>query len=260
MTISGSKLEVRDLDAGYGQIGVVHDLSIDVEPGQLTALVGRNGVGKTTAVLAIGGRRYGRSRGRVSLGGEDLSGLSAHEVASAGVAVVPENHRVFPSLTVRENVKLGAFSRRSDRSTALRDTEEIVYELFPDLREMRGRHAGNLSGGQQQMLAIGQALMAQPKVLLLDEPSSGLAAAIVDATYDVLRLLQGEGLGVLIVEQNIQRALAESDHCYVLDQGRLVLSGPSRALDAKQVSSIVLGLEVMPLESSDLTNGPQVTP
>jgi branched-chain amino acid transport system ATP-binding protein len=241
-------LVVEQLCAGYGSMQVVTDVSLRVDPGQTVALVGRNGAGKTTTVNALAGLRYGRASGRIRLGDRDLSGLPAARVVAAGLALVPAGHRVFSTLSVAENLRLGAFcDRRRLGPAELGRRLERVVELFPVLGRYAGRPAGVLSGGEQQMAAIGQALMSQPEVLVLDEPTSGLAPAVIESILAALDALAGAGMGVLFVEQNVERALARSGYCYVLDGGRVVLSGPSAELAAgEQVAAVVSGMGPAP--------------
>jgi branched-chain amino acid transport system ATP-binding protein len=223
-------LEVIDLFAGYGVMSVVNNVSFSVSAGQVTSIVGRNGAGKTTSLLAIAGVRYSKARGSVLLNGTEISGLSPRRVVEAGLALVPEGHPIFPGLTVLENVRLGAFSRRRRDKPLIAETYDRVMTLFPALKEAESKAAGSLSGGQQQMLAIGQALMSRPTVLMLDEPSSGLAPAVTDAIYDAIAELAASGQAVVVVEQNVDRALAASQYTYVLDRGSVILQGISSEL------------------------------
>ncbi len=221
-------LVVEDLAAGYGAITVVEEFSITVDRGELVALLGRNGAGKSTAVSAIAGLRRGSS-GTVRVAGRELLRSRPADIYVGGLALVPEGHRVFGALTVRENLRLGAFPwRRKGRNLAA--ALDRVYALFPILADFAERSAGALSGGQQQMVAIGQALIADPLVLVLDEPSSGLAPAVIDDIYRVLDVLRHDGRAVLVVEQNIDRALRSADRAYVLERGSIALSGPCAEL------------------------------
>jgi branched-chain amino acid transport system ATP-binding protein len=236
-------LSVTGLRAGYGGMEVVHGIAVDVRAGEVAALVGRNGAGKTTALAAIAGLRRGRNAGAVLLGDRDLTGADPAEVFAAGIAFVPEGHRLFANLTVEENLRLGAYPWRRSRRSALRRDLDDVYELFPQLASAARRQAGELSGGQQQMVATGQALMAEPATILLDEPSSGLAPIVVDAIYGAVRQLRVRGMAVLVVEQDLDRALSESDHAYVLDRGNIAVGGPSGQLRSdRRVSAIVRGV------------------
>jgi branched-chain amino acid transport system ATP-binding protein len=217
-------LSVRDLVAGYGDLRVVWDASFDVLPGQVTALLGRNGAGKTTTLRAIAGLNKLHS-GSVTLNGQDLAGVPPHRRIRAGLGMVQENKRVFKRRTVEANLLLGGYSRRV-RRRKLKDSLEEIYELFPALRGRAGTPAGQLSGGQQQMLAIGQALMGKPKLLMLDEPSAGLAPAIVGEVMNSVMTLKASGLGILLVEQAVEAAVGVADQITVLDVGRVVMSGP----------------------------------
>lgn len=237
-------LDVSDLHAGYGSLQAVAGISLQVGAAETVALIGRNGAGKTTSLLAIAGLRYGRFPGNVKLGGADVTRASPRELVDAGLAHVPEGHRIFASLTVEENLLLGAYPRRRAGRKAAAATMERVFDLFPVLRTYASRNAGFLSGGEQQMVAIGQALMAEPKVLMLDEPTSGLAPMVVRSIYDAIGRLRDQGLAVLMVEQSVPRALANSDRCYVMERGRIVISGDSPVLAQNEhVFAIVRGTE-----------------
>jgi branched-chain amino acid transport system ATP-binding protein len=233
-------LDVDGLSAGYGRIRVVSDVSFRVQPGEVVAIVGRNGAGKTTSLLAVAGLRYGPCGGAVTVAGVDVTGSSTVRVVRSGLSLVREGRRIFRDMTVLENVRLGAFTRRKakDLGTDL----DYVYELFPTLRTYSARRAGELSGGQQQMVAIGQALMNRPKFLLLDEPASGLAPAVVEEMYDRLRLLADNGMGVAIVDQSVERILRWSDRFYVFESGRTALSGDSRTAAIESINEIILGV------------------
>jgi branched-chain amino acid transport system ATP-binding protein len=240
-------LDVSELHAGYGSLRAVDGISLQVGAAETVALIGRNGAGKTTSLLAIAGLRYGRFPGRVQLGGTDVSRATPRELVDAGLAHVPEGHRIFTSLSVEENLFLGAYTRRRAGRKAAAATMGRVFDLFPILRTYAARNAGFLSGGEQQMLAIGQALMAEPKVLMLDEPTSGLAPMVVRSIYDAIGQLREQGLAILVVEQSVPRALANSDRCYVMERGRIVISGDSPVLaEDEHVSAIVRGTEEVP--------------
>ena len=237
-------LEVSELYAGYGSLQAVDGISLQVGEAETVALIGRNGAGKTTSLLAIAGLRYGRFPGRVMLGGTDVTRATPRELVDAGLAHVPEGHRIFASLTVEENLLLGGYTRRRAGRKAAAATMERVFDLFPILRTYASRNAGFLSGGEQQMVAIGQALMAEPKVLMLDEPTSGLAPMVVRTIYDAIGRLRDQGLAVLLVEQSVPRALANSNRCYVMERGRIVISGESAVLAQNEhVFAIVRGTE-----------------
>jgi branched-chain amino acid transport system ATP-binding protein len=236
-------LVVERLYAGYADMPVVSDVSFQVRPGQLVCVVGRNGAGKTTMLLAVGGSRYSKPVGLVRLGERTLSNASPTEVFKAGLAIVPAGHRVFGSLSVLENLRLGIFPWRRARKNDLSVQIERAFELFPILGTFAQRPAGQLSGGQQQMVALAQAFVSSPKILLLDEPSSGLAPAVVDDIYRALHTMQTEGIGLLVVEQNVERALSEADDVLVMDEGRIAVAGRARDLaqDAK-VADLVRGV------------------
>ncbi|TQF69260.1 ABC transporter ATP-binding protein [Rhodococcus spelaei] len=222
-------LSVRNVESGYGDLRVVWDVSLDVHPGRVTALLGRNGAGKTSTLRAISGLNK-VSAGTVEFDGEDISKLAPHQRVRRGMAYVQEGKRVFHRQTVEQNLLLGGYTRRLRRS-ALRQEVDRIYELFPILGEKRGLLAGAMSGGQQQMLAIGQALMAQPKLLLLDEPSGGLAPVIVNEVMERVAALKETGLAVLLVEQAVEAAMSVADHVTVLDIGRVVMDADAADID-----------------------------
>jgi branched-chain amino acid transport system ATP-binding protein len=216
-------LSVHDLATGYGDLRVVWDVSLEVHPGQVTALLGRNGAGKTTTLRAIAGLNRVQE-GSVLLEGRDISGLPPHKRIRAGLGFVQENKRVFKRRTVEANLMLGGYTRGIGRKGLMKGLDEI-YELFPVLRGRATTTAGQLSGGQQQMLAIGQALMGKPKLLMLDEPSAGLAPSIVSEVMASVAALKAAGLGILLVEQAVEAAVRVADQFAVLDVGRIVMSG-----------------------------------
>ncbi|HKQ29597.1 MAG TPA: ABC transporter ATP-binding protein [Burkholderiales bacterium] len=220
-------LSVEALDCRYGKVAAVRGLSLEVRKGELVSLIGANGAGKTTTLKAISGvlRAAG---GRVRFEGEDITRASARRILALGIAHCPEGRRVFPYMTVRENLEMGCYLRR-DRAGIERDLERL-FERFPILSERRTQAAGTLSGGEQQMLAISRALMSRPKLVLFDEPSLGLAPNIVERTFDIIAQIRAEGVTVVMVEQNALAALELSDRCYVMEQGRVTLSGTGRAL------------------------------
>jgi branched-chain amino acid transport system ATP-binding protein len=224
-------LEVSGLTTSYGGVVALADASLKVGDGQSVAVIGANGAGKTTLLKTICGLLRA-ARGVVAFEGARLSGRSAHAIARAGVLLVPEGRQILGPLTVEENLRLG--HRAAARRSAVRPEEamEVVFALFPILAERRRQYAGQLSGGQQQMLAIGRALMGRPRLLLLDEPSLGLGPAIVAQVFEVLGKLHRDGLGMLLVEQNARRALEVTEYAYVMERGRVVHEGESRALAA----------------------------
>ena len=232
-------LEVERLQVGYGDATALWDVSLTVGERELVAVVGPNGSGKTTLINAIAGLLPARG-GRLRFLGEDLTRLAPHEVCRQGIAIVPEGRRLFAGMTVEENLEIGCYvpAARGARGARL----ERVYALFPVLRGRRGLLAGALSGGQQQMVAIGRALMAGPRLLLLDEPSLGLAPTIVEAVFEVIEALHREGVAVLLVEQNVGKALAVTTRAYVLEEGRIVSSGaPAALLEQPHIRSAYLG-------------------
>jgi len=236
--MSGRSLVVEGLDVRYGAVHAVRGLSLQVEPGEIVGLIGANGAGKSSTLHAIMGVAP-VTGGDVRLGDESLRGRAPEDVARSGVALVPEGRRVFGELTVEENLRLGFAARRSrgDAATVLRR----VYSLFPIVEEFRKRHAGVLSGGQQQQLAIARALVAEPDVLLLDEPSLGLAPTVVDIVFDALATIRDQGFAVLLVEQRAQRTVALANRSHVLANGQLrVTLGPEQAGDIETLVAAYL--------------------
>jgi branched-chain amino acid transport system ATP-binding protein len=224
-----SLLAVSQLSVAYGGIQAVRELSLDVAPGEMVCLIGANGAGKTTTLKAISGLLAPRS-GSVRFDGQDITRLPAHEVARRGLALVPEGRGVFPRMTVAENLMMGAYSR-NDRAEIARDLDR-VHTLLPRLTERRTQLAGLLSGGEQQMLALGRAMMARPRLLLLDEPSMGLAPLMVQAVFDIIRQIAADGVAVLLIEQNAHLALKTCARGYVLENGAITLRGEAAELAA----------------------------
>ncbi|MEO6031169.1 MAG: ABC transporter ATP-binding protein [Burkholderiaceae bacterium] len=220
-------LEVRDLQVGYGHIEAVQGISFDVQGGEIRTLVGANGAGKSTTLLALSGLVRPRS-GTIRFDGEDITRAPTHQIVERGLVQVAEGRAILTTLTVRENLELGAYRRR-DRAAVASDLERVLT-LFPRLEERIGGLAGNLSGGEQQMLAIGRALLARPRLLLLDEPSMGLAPIIVQDIFRTLREINADGLTIFLVEHNVRQALKVARHGYVLESGRIVLEGSGQQL------------------------------
>ena len=233
-------LEVRELEVFHGEARALEGVALDVADGEIVCIVGPNGAGKSTLVNTIAGLHRARS-GRIVMAGTDVTRVAAHRVCRHGLAIVPEGRRIFPEMTVAENLALGAYRPEARRVRAER--LGWVHELFPRLLERATQRAGSLSGGEQQMLAIGRALMAAPRLLLMDEPSLGLAPVIVDEVFEVIRTINAAGVSVLLVEQNVQRALEVAGRGYLLSEGRIVLEGSSATLLADdQVRRSVLGV------------------
>lgn len=234
-------LELRQVCAAYGKIQVLHDISLRVEPGEIITLIGANGAGKSTTLMAISGIVPPR-RGSILFKGRPIHGLAPEQVVRLGLLQVPEGRHIFPGLTVRENLDLGAFLRRDPRG--IRDDLDYVYALFPILGERRHQPGGNLSGGEQQMLAISRALMARPQLLLLDEPSMGLAPLVTRQIFEIIRRINREHhTTILLVEQKASLALQAAHRGYVLENGRIVIEDRSAALLANQeVQRAYLGI------------------
>ena len=220
-------LSLAAISAGYGSFQVLFDVSLEVPRGEAVGVIGPNGSGKTTLMRVISGlvQRY---TGAMNLDGRSIGGLPAHRMVEQGIAHVPENRRLFPRLTVEDNLRIGAYLPRARRQCA--EQLDRVYKLFPRLKDRRAQLAGTLSGGEQQMCAIGRALMSDPKLLLMDEPSAGLAPLVVAQVFDLVRRIRAEGLTVLIVEQNVQQVLDVVDRAYLLEVGRIKLAGTSAEL------------------------------
>jgi branched-chain amino acid transport system ATP-binding protein len=232
-------LSVENIHTYYGSIEALKGITIEVNEGEIVTLIGSNGAGKSTTLRSISGIVPPRT-GKVVFQGREIQGLAGHEVAEIGIAQSPEGRRIFARMTVRENLEMGAFTRRDTKS--IREDIDRVFELFPRLQERQKQKGGTMSGGEQQMLAIGRALMAQPKLLLLDEPSLGLAPVIVDRIYEVVRELNSQGVTILLVEQNANYALDVSARGYVLETGTIALTDTSSNLrDDKRVQDAYLG-------------------
>jgi len=233
-------LEIGNLSAGYGSFQALFGVSLSVKAGEAIAVIGPNGAGKTTLLRAIS-RLIDASAGDLVMEGRRYNDIPAHEVVSLGIAQVPEGRRLFPRLTVEDNLMMGAFTPAARKH--YRDRLEFVYSLFPKMKERRLQMAGTMSGGEQQMCAIGRALMSRPKLLLLDEPSAGLAPVIVQSIFELMKRIRAEGYTVLIVEQNIQQVLQVVDRGYLLETGRIRMSGPSAELLASdEIRKAYLGV------------------
>jgi branched-chain amino acid transport system ATP-binding protein len=224
-------LEVGDIHTYYGSIHALKGVSLKVHEGEVVTLLGANGAGKTTTLRSINGLNRPR-QGSIRFDGRDITTVPAHEIVRRGIAQSPEGRRLFPRMSVTENLEMGAFQRR-DRSD-IRDDMERVFELFPRLQERRNQKAGTMSGGEQQMCAIGRALMARPKLLLLDEPSLGLAPIFVERIFDIIRQINEQGTSILLVEQNALMALDAADRGYVLETGRIVLADDAASLKTNE--------------------------
>jgi branched-chain amino acid transport system ATP-binding protein len=223
-----SLLTVEGLRVGYGKVEVLHGIDLAVGPGEIVALLGSNGAGKTTTLRALSGLEPIRG-GHVTLAGESLVGVAAHRITARGLAHVPERRRLFSPLSVEENLRLGGYLIR-DQPAEISRRMEAMYALFPRVAERRSQLAGTLSGGEQQMVAIARALMLQPRLLVLDEPSMGLAPLIVRLIFNIIRRLRDEGMAVLLVEQNARQTLRIADRAYVLESGAILVHGPAAEL------------------------------
>ncbi|GAB2987253.1 ABC transporter ATP-binding protein [Actinosynnema sp. NPDC050801] len=230
-------LEIKDIHVHYGKIAAIKGISLQVEDGEIVSLIGANGAGKTTTLKTISGLRPLTS-GQVLFNGEDISKMPGHKRVMAGIGQSPEGRGVFPGMTVQENLLMGAYTRKDALDADLAE----VYELFPRLAERKNQFGGTMSGGEQQMIAIGRALMTKPKVLLLDEPSMGLAPMLIAQIFEIIKEINKRGTTVLLVEQNAQQALKLSHRAYVLETGRVVKSAPGpELLDDPQVRAAYLG-------------------
>ena len=239
MSAATPLLEVEDLHVAYGQVEAVRGVSLRVAEGEIVTLIGPNGAGKTSILSALSGLVRPRA-GRVRLGGRDLTGLPAHRTVEAGLVLVPEGRAILGRMTIEENLRLAGERRQAPGSLAA--AMEREYQRFPVLGERRRQLAGSLSGGQQQMLAFARALLARPRVMLLDEPSMGLSPMLVKQIFEAVKEIHREGTTILLVEQNARLALSVSSHAYVLEQGKLALEGPARELAADpRVQAAYLG-------------------
>jgi len=231
---------VRHVDAHYGRVQALRDVTIDLDAGEVVALIGANGAGKTTTLRTISGLMH-PSKGAIAFGGQDITRMQAAKIVTLGLCQSPEGRRLFPRLTVRDNLFMGAYTRR-DRAGIASDLER-VYTLFPRVKERQRQIAGTLSGGEQQMLAMGRALMARPKALMLDEPSLGLSPLLVETIFSIIREINSQGTPVLLVEQNANKALEVAHRGYVLETGVIVQSGTGKELLAsEEVQKAYLGM------------------
>jgi branched-chain amino acid transport system ATP-binding protein len=231
-------LKVENLNVYYGNIHAIHDVSFEVKEGEIVSLIGANGAGKTTTMHTVSGLLRSKT-GSVTFMDKNISHTDAHKIVNMGIAQVPEGRHVFLQMTVEENLEMGAYTQGGDK---LDDDLAMVYELFPRLKERQRQIAGTLSGGEQQMLAMGRALMSHPKLLMLDEPSMGLAPILVEQVFDIIRSLHKAGTTILLVEQNAQMALSVADRAYVLETGKITLTGTGAELArSEEVRKAYLG-------------------
>lgn len=232
-------LEIKDLEVYYGMIQAIKGISFEVNEGEVIALIGANGAGKTTTLHTISGLITPK-KGTVVFEGKDITKTPAHKIVSAGMAHVPEGRRVFASLSVLQNLKLGAYTRSS--KDEIEETLQMVYKRFPRLEERKNQLAGTLSGGEQQMLAMGRALMSHPKIILMDEPSMGLSPIFVNEIFDIIQKVSASGTTVLLVEQNAKKALSIANRAYVLETGKIILQGDAdKLLNDESVKKAYLG-------------------
>ncbi|KSV60261.1 ABC transporter ATP-binding protein [Acetivibrio ethanolgignens] len=220
-------LEIKDLEVYYGMIQAIKSISFEVKEGEVIALIGANGAGKTTTLQTITGMIPSK-KGTITFDGVDITKVPGHKIVPMGMAHVPEGRRVFAQLSVLDNLKLGAFTRKD--KAEINEALQMVYKRFPRLEERKGQMAGTLSGGEQQMLAMGRALMSKPRIILMDEPSMGLSPIFVAEIFDIIKEISASGTTVLLVEQNAKKALSIADRAYVLETGKIVLSGDAQEL------------------------------
>jgi branched-chain amino acid transport system ATP-binding protein len=239
MSTSSAMLELKDVQTFYGSIQALKGISLEVHEGEIVTLIGANGAGKSTTLRSINGLNRPR-RGTIRFLGEEIAGVPAHRIVKMGIAQSPEGRRLFPRMSVFENLQMGAFHRTDNKG--IKEDIDRVYGLFPRLSERKSQHAGTLSGGEQQMCAIGRALMARPKLLMLDEPSMGLAPIFVERIFDIVREINQQGTTILLVEQNALMALDVANRGYVLETGRVALADDAKALrQNEQVRKTYLG-------------------
>jgi branched-chain amino acid transport system ATP-binding protein len=235
-------LEIEDLSVFYGRIQALRGISLQVEEGEIVALIGGNGAGKTTTMRAVSGLRPATS-GRIVFDGRDVTRMRADLRVTEGISQAPEGRGIFPGMTVMENLEMGAYSRKDRRSAAKREDLERVFTLFPRLAERRGQAGGTMSGGEQQMLTIGRALMSKPRLLLLDEPSMGLAPMLIQQIFSIIAEINQQGTTILVVEQNAKQALSRAHRAYIMETGTIVKSGAGRdLLDDPAVKDAYLGV------------------
>ena len=222
-------LKIEDLKVNYGGIEAVKGISLSVEEGQIVTLIGANGAGKSTTLRTISGLVKARS-GKITFAGEDITGLDPTSIVKKGITMAPEGRRIFPDMTVKENLRMGAYLRKDDLSADY----DMVYDLFPRLKEREWQLGGTLSGGEQQMLAVARALMAKPKMMMMDEPSLGLAPIVVKGIFDIIRRINDQGVTILLIEQNANMALQAAHTAYVLETGRITMTGTGAELLADE--------------------------
>ena len=222
-------LKIQDLKVNYGGIEAVKGISLSVEEGQIVTLIGANGAGKSTTLRTISGLVKARG-GAITFAGEDITGLDPTSIVKKGITMAPEGRHIFPDMTVKENLRMGAYLRKDDLSADY----ELVYDLFPRLKEREWQMGGTLSGGEQQMLAVGRALMAKPKLMMMDEPSLGLAPLVVKGIFDIIRKINQQGVTILLIEQNANMALQAAHTAYVLETGRITMTGTGAELLANE--------------------------
>ena len=237
-------LELKDVRVAYGNIEVLHKINIEVKDGEIVTIIGANGAGKTTTLRSTAGLLPKKKGSSIIFDGKDITNMGAEKIVAEGMALSPEGRHIFPDLTVQDNLEMGAYLRYKDKEGVARDLKN-VFEMFPRLEERRKQLGKTLSGGEQQMLAIGRALMSSPKMLLLDEPSMGLSPIMTQQVFSVLKQLKADGITIFLIEQNAYDALEISDRAYIMETGRITLEGPSSELITdERVKSAYLGGDV----------------
>ncbi|MBQ7296282.1 MAG: ABC transporter ATP-binding protein [Clostridia bacterium] len=233
-------LQIKNLFVGYGKVTIIQDLSMKIDSGEVVALIGANGTGKTTLVRAIS-KLNTVSGGTITFDGENITDLSPDKIVEKGIIQVPEGRKLFAQMSVRENLEMGAFTKRARVNE--KENLEYVYSVFPELKAMEKQACGNLSGGQQQMVAIGRSIMAEPKLLILDEPSIGLSPITTQHMFEAIRTINKKGISILITEQNVQDVLKMANRAYVMQQGKIVLSGKAQEISkSEELKKIYLGM------------------
>ncbi len=233
-------LEIKNLYVGIGNLSIIQDVSLSIGTGEIVALIGANGMGKTTLVRAVSKLNEIKS-GKIFFKGEDVTDLSADKIVEKGIIQVPEGRKLFPQMSVKENIEMGAYSKRARAKE--KENLEYVFSVFPELKTMQKQACGNLSGGQQQMVAIARSIMASPELLILDEPSIGLSPIATQKMFDAIKIINKNGIGILITEQNVQQVLKMADTAYAMQQGKIALSGKAKEIaENEELKKIYIGM------------------